>query len=208
MGHGSLSNIWAIFELLPSNLQDLRILDAGFGCGEVMHTMMSYGNKKVLHYSGEPYIIGIDIDPKNVSYAKKWLPIYREVYLYDATKIPYPTNIIKDLDIIICTEVVEHTFVKSETLKMIEYLRDLAPLIIFTCPEGNSLSNKKGDYEYHNTIWYESDFKKLGFNTKLVKRLDFEGQELKWLSNFVKFINLFRIYNKTITNTIVAWKST
>jgi SAM-dependent methyltransferase len=206
MAHGALYNVAPVIDLLPKDLHNKKILDIGFGYGQVMHTIMSFSYGKQYHFTGEPYIIGIDKNPDNVEFAKKWMPFYRDVYLYDAVEVPYPANITKDVKIIICTEVVEHTLDKNKTLKMIEYLRDLAPLVIFTCPNGNALSPKVNDYHTHNTIWYEKDFKKLGFKTKLVSRLDFEGEEQRLITYLIKFVNIFRPYNKTIINTIVAWK--
>ena len=95
MGHGTYHDLYTILDFLPKNIQDKRILDAGFGCGEVTHIIVSFGNRK-LFVSGVPYVIGIDIDPINVEFAKKYMPYFKEVYQYDIVNIPYPENIIKD----------------------------------------------------------------------------------------------------------------
>ena len=175
---------------------------------------MSQGTRRKLiyrqnvSYSGTPYIIGLDIDPINIEFAKTWMPFYREVYEYDATIIPYPEEIIKDIDIIICTEVVEHITDKDKALKMIEYLSDKAKLVIFMCPYGNTLSNKNKvvDYDNHNSIWYDADFKKLGFNTKIIKKIYWAGLEYMIVSFLLDLINIIKPHNKSITKNILAWK--
>jgi hypothetical protein len=175
---------------------------------------MSQGTRRKLicasgnGYSGTPYIIGLDIDPINVEFAKKWMPFYREVYEYDAVKIPYPEDIIKNIDIIICTEMVEHTTDKDKTLEMIKYLSTRAKHVIFMCPYGNTLSNKNKviDYDNHNSIWYDTDFKKLGFNTKIIKKIYWSGIEYMIVSFLLDLINTIKPHNKSITKNILAWK--
>jgi len=195
-------------DLFPRDINNLRILDVGFGCGQLMHTVVAYGNRNVFHLSGIPYIIGLDIDSKNVEFAKKYMPYYRETYLCDATEIPYPKEIISDLGIIVCTEMVEHTTDKDKTLRMIKYLSDKAKLVIFMCPYGDTLSNKnKGfDYDNHNTIWYDADFSDLGFNVKIIKKVYWSGWEYKIASAVLDVFNVFKPYNKNITKRILAWK--
>lgn len=208
MSHGSFHNLYSFLSLLPENINDLRILDVGFGCGQLMHTVMAYGNRGTFSFKGEPYIMGIDIDHINVEFAKKWMPFYREVYEFDATEIPYPENVIKDIDILVCTEMIEHTTDKDKTLKMIKYLSTRAKLVIFMCPYGNTLSNKVKDIEYnnHNSIWYDEDFKKIGFETKLIKRIYSDGVEYKVISIILDTVNIVKQNNKNITKNILAWK--
>jgi len=206
MAYGTFHDIDSILDLLPANIQGARILDIGFGCGQISHTIVSFANRNQ-KISGEPYIVGIDVDPINVDFAKKWMPFIREVYLYDAINIPYPENIIKDLDIIICTEVIEHIEDKEKVLKMIEYLRDKAKLVIFVCPYGNTLSRVGDDViDYHKSIWYDTDFKKLGFNTKIINRIYWSGLEYMIVSSVMTIINFFKPHNKSILRTIIAWK--
>jgi len=208
MAHGSFYNVNAIIKMLPENIQDARILDLGFGCGQISHTIITFSDKPYVQFKGEPYIIGLDIDPINIDIAKKWMPFYREIYLYDITNIPYVNNIINNLDVIICSEVVEHIKDKDKALKMIEYVSNKAKIVIFTCPNGNTLTHIKNSKEYdeHNSIWYEEDFKKFGFNTKLIKRIYWNGFEYELISIAMKFVNFVRQHNKMITETIFAWR--
>jgi len=208
MAHGSFYNVNAIIKMLPENIQDARILDLGFGCGQISHTIITFSGKPYVQFKGEPYIIGLDIDPINIDIAKKWMPFYREVYEFDALNIPYPEKTIKDIDIIVCTEMVEHITDKDKALEMIKYLSTRAKLVIFMCPYGNTLSNKVKDVEYdnHNSVWYDSDFKTLGFNTKLIKKIYWEGLEYHIISIMLDVINILKPHNKSITKNIVAWK--
>jgi SAM-dependent methyltransferase len=186
-------------KLLPSKLEGKRMLDVGFGCGTVTHKIVSESGKPWSHFTGMPYVIGIDKDPSSVEFAKRWMPFYKDVYLQDVTDIPYPRNITDNLDIVICTEVVEHTTDKRATLAMIKYLSDLAPLVIFTCPNGDD-TNKKFDQEWHNhnSIWYQDDFRKLSFKTKLETKYTREVE-------FVLRIASKVFTGKPLYRTIVAW---
>jgi hypothetical protein len=89
---------------------------------------------------------------------------------------------------------------------MIKYLSDKAKLVIFLCPYGNTLSNVDDEIDCHKSIWYDTDFKKLGFNTKIIRRIYWEGIEYKIVSFVMSLINVFKPINKSILRTIVAWK--
>ena len=199
MAHDSFYSILAVMNLLPPNIQDKRILDVGFGSGTVVHQIVSYSVLPWSSFKGMPYIIGIDKDKEIVEFTKKWIPYYREIYLQDITEIPYPSSAIKDLDIIICTEVVEHTTDKEKTLKMIEYFKTIAPLVIMTCPNGDD-TNKLYDKEWHNhnTIWQKEDFTKLGFNVRL------ETKYSKSVEIFLRIVKRLAT-DKPLYRTIVAW---
>ena len=89
---------------------------------------------------------------------------------------------------------------------MIKYLSDKAKLVIFLCPYGNTLSKVDDPIDSHKSIWYDTDFQKLGFNTKIIKRIYWNGIEYKIISTIMDLINLFKPINKSIVRTIVAWK--
>lgn len=171
MSHGAPLNVIPILELLPRDMEGKRVLDVGLGCGEVSQIIASYSGHYWVGYSGMPYIIGLDIDPQCVNFARKWLPYYREVYQRDATEIPYPPEIIRDLDVILCTEVSEHLTDKAAGLRMVEYLSDKARLVVFTCPLGfdeETVVSPDKAYMNHNSAWYPEDFTRFGFKVKKI----------------------------------------
>lgn len=187
--------------LLPHNLSNKRILDVGFGCGTVIYKIISTSGRPWANFSGIPSVIGIDKDPQSIEFAKTFMPFYKEVYLRDVTDIPYPNDITnQSIDIIICSEVLEHLLDKDLGLKLIKYLCTLAPLIIITCPEGDQ-RNKiyKEDWHNHNIMWHQEDFKQLGFKTKHISSYP---KKFEWFLNIIKKITI----GKSLVNTIIAWK--
>ena len=201
MAHDSFFGINEIMLLLPNDLSNKRILDVGFGCGTVIYKIISTSSRPWANFTGIPTVVGIDKDPQSIDFAKTHMPFYNEVYLRDVLDIPYPNAITnKPIDIIICSEVLEHLLYKDKALELIKYLSGLAPLVIFTCPNDDQ-RNKiyKQDWHNHNIVWYEKDFTRLGFKTKL-------------LSPYPKNVELgLRIVKKVLTGkslarTIIAWK--
>jgi 2-polyprenyl-3-methyl-5-hydroxy-6-metoxy-1,4-benzoquinol methylase len=199
MAHDSFYSIASVLDLLPPNIEGMRILDVGFGNGTVIHKIVSTSIMPWAKSTGIPYVIGIDKDPEIVSFAKKWMPFYREVYLWDVTEVPYPTNICNKIDIIICTEVVEHTINKEKSLKMIEYFKTIASLVIITCPNGDD-TNKLYEKEYHNhnSKWNKNDFEQFGYTTRLITQYT---KEVEILLSILKKIYI----GKPLYRTIVAW---
>lgn len=180
---------------MPTDLNGLRMLDVGFGAGQLTHALVTNSGRSFVNYKGIPYIMGIDIDPVNIEFAEKYMPIYKKVLLRDAVDIPYPSEFTKDLSIVFCTQVVEHIEDKKKALDMIKYLSTLAPIVIFSCPQGDTTkTNSK-----HKSIWYRSNFKKLGFNTALTTIYPSMAVII------LDFFSLIKNHRRIIRN-IIAWK--
>ncbi len=195
MSGGSWNIIKALTDLLPTDLTNKRMLDIGFGCGQVTHVLLSNSGRYAVPYHGMPYVLGIDIDQSNIDFAKKYMPYYKELLVRDATDIPYPPAFTKDLNIVICTQMVEHIENKKKTIEMIKYVWNLAPLVIFTTMDGDT----RKTIETHKSVWYKKDFTKLGFETKL--NTIYPSSVLPIL-DFLSYLRR----GKRITRNIIAWK--
>ena len=201
MAHDALYNILVFLPLLPDDHEGKRILDVGSGCGTVIHKIVSMSGRPWSHFVGMPYVIGIEKDPELVEFTKKWMPYYSEIYLWDATNIPYPQEIVgKPIDVIICSESVEHWLNKEQALKTVEYLVSLAPTVIFICPSGNQ-TNKlyEQDYHNHNLVWNVEDFEQFGLETKIFSQYP---KELELFFRIIKPI----FTGKPLSRQIIAWK--
>lgn len=201
MAHDQFYSIEAILPLLPSDLEGKRILDVGCGCGTVIHKIVSTSGRPWSSFRGMPVVIGIDRDPELVEFARRWMPYYREVFLWDATEVPYPVEVVgESLDVVICTESAEHWLDKARGLEAVKYLSTLAPLVIFTCPSGDQTNRLyEQDYHNHNLVWYPSDFRRLGFEVKLVT------QYPKNVELFMRVVKRVAT-GKPLFRKIIAWR--
>lgn len=205
MSHGSDHNIKPVLDLLPEDLDNIRILELGSGCGQIGHTIYSYSNHDWVKFKGYPEIMGIDIDRNCVNFLNDYLNrIYKYVILYDVLDFPYPFLIVNTIDIVIMTEVLEHLKDKSKAIELLKYLYENFNKIIITVPYGDTLNkNNQKEWFNHNLIWCENDFKKIGYNTK---RINLYGRKAMFPSLILmKLVD--RIKNKHyIYGSIIAWK--
>jgi SAM-dependent methyltransferase len=201
MAHDSLFTVLKIFEFLPDNLEGIRVLDAGSGCGTVVHKIISTSGRPWSRFKGMPIVIGVEKDPELVEFAKKWMPFYKNVFLRDLNDIPYPDEIVgKSIDIVLCSESVEHWLDKKRGLKTVEYLISLAPTVIFTCPNGDQ-TNKlyEQDYHNHNLVWNVEDFEQFGLKTEIFSQYP---KSIELLLRIAKPI----LMREPLSRHIIAWK--
>jgi SAM-dependent methyltransferase len=183
-----------VLEIIPDNLDGLKILDVGFGYGE--WGLMLRTRKK-----GNPYIVGIDIF-KPYYDKQKPLRIYNEIHNINA--LDYPKGVQETFDIILVSEVIEH-IEKKEGYQLLSKLDTLCTsLLIVTTPRGETFHGKAVDENIHNchiSGWELQELQELGFNTQTVDKTP-----LPKILRLVDKIRRFLFALPRHPQQIIAWK--
>lgn len=152
-----------VLNLIPENLDGLRILDCGFGYGE-------WGLMLRTRKEGLPHIVGVDIF-KTYCDKNRELKIYDEIHCVDALEINQVIN--KPFDIIIASELLEH-LEKRDSFRLLSELESLCSnLLIITTPRGRTFNSREVDGNKHNrhlSGWEVEEFSSLGFLVKVVDK--------------------------------------
>lgn len=93
-------------EFLPKK-EGLKILDAGCGPGATLPLLQKYGN-----------VIGVDLSPEALKYARK----RGKVQKGDITKLDFKSG---SFDLVVCMDVLYHTWVEDESKALREFFRVL-----------------------------------------------------------------------------------
>ncbi len=183
-----------VLEIIPDNLDGLKILDVGFGYGE-------WGLMLRTRKNGNPHIVGIDIF-KPYYDKQKPLRIYNEIHNINA--LDYPKNVKETFDIILMSEVLEH-IEKKDGYQLLEKLETLCTsLLIVTTPRGETFHGTAVDENIHNchiSGWEPLELQELGFNTQSVDKTPMP-KTLKMVDKIRRF--LFALPRHP--QQIIAWK--
>jgi SAM-dependent methyltransferase len=151
-----------LFKYLPSDLEGKRILDAGCGYGELCFYIRSKSNDPIWGVTGNPYIIGVDIDLDAIKFLSR-IRLYDEAYAGNLLKT---REILRDVcfDIAILNNVLEHN-PKPEALKILELIEGMAEYILVAVPLGDQrfIADEAIFYKNHLSAWDVSDFSSRGY---------------------------------------------
>ena len=145
-----------LLSLLPEDLEDMRILDVGFGYGL---NGLAIRTRK----TGTPYLEGIDIFNPYVETQKK-LGIFDKVIQGDARKLPYESQ---SFDIVLATAIIEH-LEQKEGLNLLEELERVSKnTIIVSTPYGYAPQEAcdENPHQKHLSGWIHEDFEEKGYTT-------------------------------------------
>lgn len=149
----------AVLGLIGEDLDDLKILDCGFGYGN-----WAFQIKAKLGY--EPYIVGLEIYRPYIERQSK-LGLYDKIVEADVLDIPFDSGY---FDVVLACEIIEH-LEQKDGLKMINEIERVSKnLVIITTPFG-FMKQEEYDgnkYQIHRSEWYPSDFIKMGYEVKLL----------------------------------------
>jgi SAM-dependent methyltransferase len=161
-----------VFNQLPECLDDLTILDVGFGRG-----IWGYLIKTML--TGKPYIVGVE------PYAP-YCENQRKAFIYDELFNGTIEEYLRDcpntrFDAIIASEVIEHLDPDTALNVMDELKRHLNPggVLIITVPDGWTPGGEGFDgneLHKHNSGFEIHDFTKRGYTTSVIPRLHISGR--------------------------------
>lgn len=144
--------------LIKSLKAKKTFIDVGCGAGLILRHL-------------PPYSVGLDINPRNISRAKKYAPRAKLV-CGDIEKIPFPKQSFKT---VICTDVLEHLPKTDEALREIFRVLEKGGILIGSVPAQNPvwklrfLSSTHPGEPYHR-LYEEKEVKKLfGGRGKILK---------------------------------------
>lgn len=145
-----------LLSLLPETLDDLKILDVGFGYGYIGHTIRT-------RKSGTPYIEGIDLFHPYVEKQRK-LGVYDRVIQGDARKLPYESQ---SFHIVLAMDIIEH-LEHDEGLAVIEEIERVSKSdVILSTPYGYSPQEECDNnvYQRHLSGWVPEELHSKGYET-------------------------------------------
>ncbi len=181
MSHGE-TTIYPILSELPKNLNGLKILDIGCGLGEVVYKIKAYSGFEWVHYSGIPYIVGIDINDKVLSRVKTF-NIYDEVYYFNIEKGDIRS--LGKYDIILINDCLEHTHLNSW---FIEEVKNIGNKVIITVPSALTDSGAKDTGFPHVSVWKKEVFEAHGYKAKYYLTHPHLGKTLYKIFKLNKYI--------------------
>lgn len=154
-----------------------RVLDLGCGVGYGTNYLANHGAKEV---------VGVDIDPKAIEYARRKYEIRNTKFeAANAEVLTFSSN---SFDVVVSFEVIEH--VKSFKKSIKEVSRVLKPngLFIFSTP--NRLGIRGGTSPYHTKEFTASELRKLFPGVKLygqfIKNKKFLEQQSEYFKRYQK----------------------
>ena len=147
-----------ISALLP-DLKNKKILDLGCGKGMVGYLIRTQRDLT------NSTLIGMDISESFLSFTKKH-NIYDKLIKRDLTKkLPFKDS---SLDVVICSEVIEHMSKETGEKLLNEINRIIAKdgRVIITTPNVWLKMPSKNYFDQHHSLWKVSDFSKRGYTVR------------------------------------------
>lgn len=180
-----------VLSLLPVDLEELRVLDCGFGRG-------FWGFCFKTQFKSVPHITGLEIYRPYVE-RQEGLGLYDELVEANVLDMPFPDN---HFDIVLACEIIEHLERDDGFRMLLEIERVCRNLLIVTTPWG-FLGQDEYDgnkYQVHLSFWHPFDFKVRGFKVKIV--------DMRNMSRFIMRLDTLRrrMFNIPIRKEIVAWR--
>ena len=179
----------AVLGLLDENLDNLRILDCGFGYGN-----WAFQIKSKLGY--EPYIVGLEIHRPYLERQSKF-GLYDKLVGANVLDIPFDDDY---FDVVLACEIIEH-LEKKDGLKMINEIERVSKnLVIVTTPFG-FMEQEEYDgnkYQIHKSSWYPSDFTRLGYEVNVLKTQSLTRSVMLFDDIRLKMFNLSKHLRKII----------
>jgi SAM-dependent methyltransferase len=150
-----------LFKYLPDDLEGKTILDAGCWYGELVYYIRSKINDPIWNIRGNPYIVGVDIDPDAIRFVKR-CHLYDETYVMNLLEIQ--NRIKKRFDIAILNNVLEHNL-KENALKILGLIEGMADYILVATPLGDQrfIADEAVFYKNHLSMWSLDDFTTRGY---------------------------------------------
>lgn len=148
-----------ILDLIDENLDDLMILDCGFGYGN-----WAFQIKARLGY--DPHIVGLEIFSPYIERQSK-LGLYDNIVEANVLDIPFDNGY---FDVVLACEIIEH-LEQEDGLKMINEVERVSKnLVIVTAPFGFRKQDAVdgNEYQIHRSRWYHSDFIKMGYEVEVL----------------------------------------
>lgn len=144
--------------LLP-DLKNKQILD--IGCGKGMVGFLIRTQRDLMNST----LIGMDISKSFLSFSKKH-NIYDKLVVGDITKkLPFKDN---SVDLIICSEVIEHMKkeIGEKLLNEIDRIVAKNGRVIITTPNVWLEMPSKNYFDQHHSLWTVNDFTKRGYTVR------------------------------------------
>jgi SAM-dependent methyltransferase len=129
------------------------ILD--FGCGKGINGYILRANRDM----SKTKMIGIDVRKDHVQFTKD-RRIYDKIIKWGSPIIPFGD---KSLDLILCTEVIEHMSKKDGEKLLGEIDRSCKGRVVITTPNIFIETSSKLDHDTHKSLWTPADFRKMGY---------------------------------------------
>lgn len=156
-------------------LQTKSLIDVGCGKGVLGALMRIYRPRC-------ERVVGVDIYEPYLDFCIA-NNFYDEVYKHDLQNVPLPFRD-KEFEVSTCVEVIEHLDKKYGFSLIHELERITKNRLIMTTPNiwWGKQKNIRYDnpYGWHRSRWYVTDFKKLGFDVKGVRKLNLESKAMSF----------------------------
>ena len=156
------------------------MLDVGCGDGRTF---------KTIDKRRQLYTAGVDIFEPYLRKAKK-SGVYDGLVLCDIRNLPFQ---MKSFDVLLCLSVLEHIKSKSDGLKLVETMEEVArQRVIIGTPVGEYKQEMYDDnpYQEHRSSWVPAEFKRRGYKVRGYG-LRFMREE-EWLPRTPKPLKLLR----------------
>ena len=143
-----------IFHFIP-DLKNMTILDCGCGRGVWGYLM------RASRPTQNSEVIGIDIDEDYLNFCKQY-NVYDRLIKSSIDKLPIKDN---SIDLVICSEVVEHLKRKKgeRFFKEVDRVMKDGGRAIITTPNINVKTSVKSGHDAHHSVWKVSDFRSRGY---------------------------------------------
>ena len=173
------------FKKLAGNINNITICEIGCGGGDNLNAIFKWGSKKHIHLK----LIGIDIKPGCIAYARKNKPVDDEIFIISDYK---SVDFGNDKPDIIFTSLFCHHFSGEELITMMQWMRSNSKIGFFI-----------NDLHRHPVAYYSIKMAtKLFSRSRLVKN----DAPLSVLKGFKKNEWISILNNAGITNYTVQWK--